>query len=97
MGPLPNSKPLDGRSVQHSPNGTAGRADLTQLEPAGPPDLSPSAAAAEAIRLELCNGCGQPRSEWGPVCPGMTQGDWTHYHSASYWRQPAVLERAGLT
>jgi hypothetical protein len=40
---------------------------------------------ADALERERCNGCGRPLSEWGPVCPGMLQGDWTHYHSANYW------------
>jgi hypothetical protein len=39
----------------------------------------------DAITYERCNGCGKPRSEWGPVCPGMNQGDWTHYHSPEFW------------
>jgi hypothetical protein len=52
-----------------------------------PPDPREREQLAEAIRLERCNGCGQPRAEWGPVCSGMTQGDWTHYHSPAWWQQ----------
>jgi len=52
-----------------------------------------------AIAEEWCNGCGQPRRSWGPICPGMTQGDFTHYHSREWWlaRQPdPYAERCGL-
>lgn len=44
---------------------------------------------AEAIAEERCNGCRQPRRYWGPVCGGMTQGDWTHYHSPEWWQARA--------
>jgi hypothetical protein len=40
-----------------------------------------------ALAQEWCNGCGQPRALWGPVCGGMSQGDWTHYHSPEWWRR----------
>lgn len=40
-----------------------------------------------ALAEEWCNGCRQPRARWGPVCPGMTSGDYTHYHSPEYWKQ----------
>lgn len=39
------------------------------------------------LREQWCNGCSRPRSEWGPVCPGMLTGDWTHYHSPEWWRK----------
>ncbi len=39
-----------------------------------------------ALSEERCNGCGKPRSEWGPICSGMTQGDFTHYHSPEWWK-----------
>ncbi len=38
-----------------------------------------------AIREEWCNGCHQPRKRWGPICPGMQVGDFTHYHSPEFW------------
>jgi hypothetical protein len=38
-----------------------------------------------ALAEQWCNGCRRPRREWGPVCPGMTSGDWTHYHSPEFW------------
>ena len=40
----------------------------------------------QAIAEEWCNGCHQPRRLWGPICPGMTQGDYTHYHSQEWWK-----------
>lgn len=43
-----------------------------------------------AIREQWCNGCHLPRAEWGPVCPGMTVGDWTHYHSPEFWLYRSV-------
>lgn len=39
-----------------------------------------------ALAERWCNGCGQPASTWAPVCPGMTVGDYTHYHSPEWWR-----------
>jgi hypothetical protein len=47
-----------------------------------------------ALAEEWCNGCGQPRALWGPVCGGMSQGDWTHYHSVDYWRLMLNLKAA---
>jgi hypothetical protein len=44
-------------------------------------------ALAEAINTRRCNGCGLPAKEWGPVCSGMTQGDFTHYHSPEWWER----------
>jgi hypothetical protein len=55
---------------------------------------------ADAVTEERCNGCRHPRHEWGPVCGGMAQGDYTHFHSASWWAQAAlaeVSERAALS
>ena len=40
----------------------------------------------KALREQWCNGCKQPRRYWGPICGGMTQGDYTHYHSPEWWR-----------
>ena len=51
-------------------------------------------AVEQAIREQRCNGCHLPRAEWGPVCSGMTQGDWTHYHSPEFWRRR--LERESV-
>jgi hypothetical protein len=50
-------------------------------------DGNPSKRLETALVEEWCNGCGQPREKWGPICGGMSQGDWTHYHSAEWWRQ----------
>lgn len=47
---------------------------------------------ADAVTNERCNGCRQPRREWGPICGGMTQGDYTHFHSASWWARAALAE-----
>jgi len=47
---------------------------------------NPSSRLETALAEERCNGCGLPRKQWGPVCSGMTQGDWTHYHSQEWWR-----------
>jgi len=38
-----------------------------------------------ALSEQWCNGCGKPRSVWGPICCGMTQGDYTHFHSPEWW------------
>ncbi len=46
--------------------------------------------------VQPCNGCGRPRREWGPICGGMTQGDMTHYYSASYWEQRLWTEQDRL-
>ena len=48
-----------------------------------------NAEIAAAIAEQRCNGCGQPRIQWGPICGGMTQGDWTHYHSPEWWQARA--------
>ena len=39
----------------------------------------------QAIREEWCNSCRRPKKEWGPVCPMVYVGDWTHYHSREFW------------
>jgi hypothetical protein len=48
---------------------------------------SPSSRLEVALTEEWCNGCGLPRKQWGPVCGGMAQGDWTHYHSPEWWQR----------
>lgn len=50
---------------------------------------------ADALEKERCNGCGLPRVAWGPTCSGMTQGDWTHYHSPEWWRAHIERTRPG--
>lgn len=47
--------------------------------------INPESETQRAIREQWCNGCHQPRAEWGPVCPGMYVGDWTHFHSPEFW------------
>lgn len=39
----------------------------------------------DALEQQRCNGCHAPRKTWGPICGGMTQGDYTHYHSPEWW------------
>lgn len=41
--------------------------------------------ALEAIREKRCNGCKLPHKRWGPICSGVTVGDFTHYHSPEWW------------
>jgi hypothetical protein len=53
-------------------------------------DSNPDYRLEVALAEEWCNGCGLPRAQWGPVCGGMTQGDWTHYHSPEWWQQRAA-------
>lgn len=57
--------------------------------------MTPDELAA-ALTEEWCNGCGQPRRYWGPICGGMTQGDYTHYHSPEWWQHRAG-NRAHIT
>ena len=57
--------------------------------------IPPKPSIAAALRDERCNGCGLPRSRWGPVCGGMTQGDMTHYHSPEFWRGKVAASVGG--
>ena len=41
----------------------------------------------QAVAERRCNYCERPWSQQGPICPGVTVGDYTHYHSPEWWQQ----------
>lgn len=84
-------------SVMHGVAEGSVRASLTDdgkklvLSPSYVPS-TPRIDLADAILRRRCNGCSLPAKEWGAVCSGMTQGDYTHFHSPEWWAARAQEE-----